>query len=339
MGILNIRKAEREGARLVIGIAGISGSGKTYSALQVAWGLAKYDSSKVGFLDTENRRGSLYADALKDAQGNVHQFLIADLDAPFSPDRYRQAILEFQEAGVEVLVIDSVTHEWEGQGGCHDIAKPVGSNLKVAKWNDAKGAHKSFMNAMLQCDMHIIPTIRARQKVELKKGEGGKVEYIPLGVLPIQEENFMFEMTASLMMWNEGKEQEVLKCPQELRHILGRQEGYLTAEDGKALRDWVDGAKQQDKEVERARNMLRTTCEQGMAALQEAWASLPAKTRKAIGPKGCPEDLKASAQAFDDQRKEASAGGKDLADLNNSILGNGAQGEDEGTGNNGQQDA
>lgn len=339
MGILNIRQAEREGVRLVIGISGISGSGKTYTALQLAWGLANYDSSKVGFLDTENRRGSLYADALKDKDGNVHKFLIADLDAPFSPARYKQALLEFQAAGVEVLVVDSVTHEWEGQGGCHDIAKPPGSNLKVAKWNDAKGEHKSFMGTLLQCDMHIIPTIRARQKVELKKGADGKTEYVPLGVLPIQEENFMFEMTASMMMWNEGKEQEVLKCPAELRHILGRQQGYITAADGKALRDWVDGAKQLNPEVERARNMLRTTCEQGLDALQEAWKALPGDIKKAINPKGCPDDLKASAKAFDEQRAAGAPGGQDLADLNASVLGNGAQAAEEGTGTDGQQAA
>lgn len=339
MGILNIRQAEREGARLVIGISGISGSGKTYTALQLAWGLANYDSSKVGFLDTENRRGSLYADALKDKDGKVHKFLIADLDAPFSPARYKQAILEFQAAGVEVLVIDSVTHEWEGQGGCHEIAKPPGSNLKVARWNDAKAEHKSFIGALLQCDMHIITTIRARQKVELKKGADGKTEYVPLGVLPIQEENFMFEMTASMMMWNEGKEQEVLKCPAELRGILGRQVGYITAADGKALRDWVDGAKQLNPEVERARNYLRTTCEQGLAALQEAWKALPGDIRKSINPKGCPDDLKASAQAFDEQRASGAPGGQDLADLNDSVLGNGAQATEEGTGTDGQQAA
>ena len=298
MSVIQIREAQREGARLVVGIAGISGSGKTYTALLLAWGLANYNSKKIGFLDTENRRGSLYADALKDEHGNVHRFLIADLEPPFSPERYKKAILEFQAAGVEVLVIDSTTHEWEGQGGCEDIANV---NPRMKDWKTAKGEHKSYMNTMLQCNMHIIASVRAREKVSIEKVEG-KTVVTSLGVLPVCEKNFMFEMTASLMMWNEGRAQEVLKCPEDLRPILGREKGYITAADGKALRDWVDGAKHLDAKVEQARNTLRTTTEQGLAALQAAWAALPAKIKKAIGPHGCPEDLKQSAIAFDKQR-------------------------------------
>ena len=78
MGILNIRPAVRGGSKVILGIAGPSGSGKTYTALQIARGMVS-DSSKIGFLDTENKRGSLYADILDG------KFMIADLYAPFSP--------------------------------------------------------------------------------------------------------------------------------------------------------------------------------------------------------------------------------------------------------------
>ena len=315
MGILNIRPAVREGSRLVLGIAGISGSGKTRTALEIGYGLANYDAKKLGFLDTENRRGSLYADALKNAKGEVQPFLIADLDAPFSPARYKQAILEFQAAGVEVLVIDSISHEWEGQGGCHEIASPPGANLKIKKWNDAKEQHKSMMNALLQCDMHIIVCVRARDKVELNTA-AGKVEYIKLGVLPIQEPNFMFEMTASMMMWDSGKAQETLKAHEDLLPHLGRGKGFITAADGKAVRDWVDGAKKLNPEIERARNMLRTTTEQGLAALSTAWRGLPADIKRVLGPAGCPVELKASAEEFDKQRAAAKVTDEGLADLN-----------------------
>ena len=79
MSVINIRKAKREGARLVIGIAGISGSGKTRTALELAYGLANHDASKIGFLDTENKRGSLYSDVLRNGQGVVQEFYIGDL--------------------------------------------------------------------------------------------------------------------------------------------------------------------------------------------------------------------------------------------------------------------
>lgn len=322
MSIINIREAEREGARLVVGLGGISGGGKTATALLLAWGLANYNSKKVGLLDTENKRGSLYADILKDDKGNVHKFLIGDLYAPFSPERYKQAILEFQKAGVEVLVIDSVSHEWEGVGGCEEIA--TAGNPRVPRWNEAKMQHKSFMNTLLQSDMHVIVCMRAREKVKLGKDAQGKTVFEPQGVLPIQEKNFTFELTASLMMWNEGKEQQVIKCPSELRHILGREQGYITPEDGKALRDWVDGAKQLDAELESARNNLRTVTERGLAALQEAWGKLTKPMRKKLGEDFLNE-LKASATEYDKQRQNIADGGADVADLNDQVLGNGAQ--------------
>lgn len=327
MSILNIRKAERAGARLVLGIAGVSGSGKTYTALQIAWGLAKGDASKVGFIDTENRRGSLYADILKRKDGTVDQFLIGDLDAPHSPQRYIDAIHEFQRAGVEVLVIDSVTHEWEGVGGCEEIANPPGVNLKVARWNEAKAEHKRFMNALLQCDMHVIVCIRAREKTKVHKVDG-KTTFEPLGVLPVQEKNFMFEMTASLMMWDGGKQREVMKCPDDLVPIFGQaggfHEGFLAAKHGLQLRDWIDGGKPMDAGLESARNVLRSATEGGLQSLKKAWDALPAETRKAMGGKP-PADIHAAAMAFDKQRAQAQPGGEQLSDLNSQVLGNGAQ--------------
>lgn len=261
MGILNIRQAQRAGARLVIGIAGISGSGKTFSALQLAWGLDNGDASKVGLLDTENRRGSLYADILKDKKGKVNPFLIGDLDAPFSPERYIDAILEFQAAGVEVLVIDSVSHEWNGLGGVLDIVD--GHQKAIHGWKDGKPRHKKFMNVLLQSDMHIIVCIRAAQKTDWKDPKNPK----SLGIMPVQQEEFMFEMTASMMMWDGGKAREVMKCPAELVPIFGEngsmQEGYLTARNGLALRKWVEGGEPIDNRAEHARNTLRSVSERG----------------------------------------------------------------------------
>ena len=316
MSVINIRKAEREGARLVLGIAGISGSGKTYTALQLAYGLANFDASKVGFLDTENRRGSLYANALKDANGTVQQFWIGDLYAPFSPQRYIDAILEFQRMGVEVLVIDSVTHEWEGQGGCEEIAHA--GNPRMPDWKRAKAEHKRFMNTMLQSDMHVIACIRAREKVKVER-VNGKSEVIPIGIQPVTEKNFMFEMTASLMMWAEGKQQQVMKCPAELRDILGREQGYISAADGKALRAWVDGANQLDPAVEAARNILQSATGEGMAALEAAWKNTSVDIRKKLGADFL-HNLKSAAQEFDAMRSRDSS--RTVENLNQSVLGN-----------------
>lgn len=299
MSILNIREAVREGARLVIGISGVSGSGKTYTALQMAWGLAKGNSKKVGLLDTENKRGSLYADCLVGKDGKSNPFLIGDLYAPFSPQRYSAAIKEFQQAGVEVLVVDSASHEWEGEGGCEDIADDGG---KVANWKKAKREHKRFMSTLLTCNMHIIVCNRAREKTSFKDPKAPT----SLGLQPICEKNFMFEMTASLMIHDQGTRREILKCPADLQGILAKPDGYLGAPEGLALRRWVDGAKQLDPDVERARNTILSHASEGLESVNAIWETLTAKIKKALGQQFI-DMARASAEEFDRQAAERNA--------------------------------
>lgn len=329
MAVINIRKAKRKAARLVIGLAGLSGGGKTRTALEFAYGLAGYDLNKVALLDAENKRGSLYADIFTDhpTHPTSEEFWVGDLEPPFSPQRYVDAIKEFQAAGVEVLVIDSASHEWEGTGGCEQLADD--NKIKgQPNWGLAKKEHKRFINACLQSDMHIIMCFRAREKVRYEKDGQGKQTVVPLGIQPVTEKNVMFEMTASLMVFDSGKYREVLKCPEALLPMLAHQQQYISAADGFAVRQWVEGGDQLDREVEAARAALLTTTEQGMDALAKAWGALPAKMKKALSPdgKGCPDDLKRSAVAFDEMRvKQAAPEPEDVAELNDQLLGNPAQ--------------
>jgi hypothetical protein len=300
MSFLKIENASREGAKTVTAFAGVSGSGKTYSAILYAFGLAKRNAGKVGFLDTENRRGRLYSDILP----GKAQFLIADMGAPFSPARYGEAIKQFEAAGVDVLVIDSVTHEWEGIGGCDDIANDGIAPGKPGRWNKAKREHKRFMDVLLQSSMHIVVCVRAREKTKIDRDSQGKAIFVPQGIQPVQEKNFMFEMTASLMMDQCGKHQDVMKCPAALLLHLGRGNNYIEIEDGEAVRAWIDGGKPINKDLERCRAMLANTCEQGMKALEAAWKSITPQARAALA-----DDLavlKASASGYDEQRQIAS---------------------------------
>lgn len=333
MGILNIQKSRREGARLLLFLAGVSGGGKTYTALQLAYGLAKGNGEKVGFLDTESGRGRLYADELP------NPFLYAELAPPFSPSRYVQAIEEFAKAGVDVLVIDSGSHEFEGIGGIQDIAEA--GNPKLPNWNKAKGEHKKFMSALLASPMHIILCLRAREKAKPEKQfvDGReKTVYVDLGLQPITEKNVMFEATVSLMLHDQGRRQDVIKCPAALAEIMGRGDGYLTMDDGAALRAWVDGAAQLDPKVEHAKGLLKLAAEQGMAALQTAWLELPKGIQRAIGgTKGCPDTYKESARAFDKAREDAKSGGGEvtsgvLAGINAAVAAGAGQDPEPGPG-------
>lgn len=287
-----VRKAERQGARLLIQLSGVSGSGKTYTALQLAYGLANQDASKVVLIDTENRRGSLYADSLP----GKAQFSIIDFYAPFSPARYIEAIDAACQAGAEVIVIDSVTHEWESEGGCEWIA----NQTRFPDWKRAKAEHKRFMTYMLQSPAHIIACTRARDKVDFSDPKNPR----PLGIQPIQEKNFSFEATVSLMMHEQGWRRDVLKCPAELQPVLGIAEGYIGVDQGLDLRQWVDGGIKVDPKIEHHRGQLLNVCEQGLAALASAWEATPAGIRKKLG-ESFKEQLKASARAYDDARQQA----------------------------------
>ena len=113
----------------------------------------------------------------------------------------------------------------------------------------------------------------------------------------------MFEMTASLLMQDAGRSQTVLKCPDELRAILGRGADYLTVNDGLNLRQWVDGGSKVDSAVEKVRSSLQMVTESGLTALEAAWTATPAKIRGALG-RDFLGTLKTSAIAYDEQRNQ-----------------------------------
>ena len=339
MAVLQIVEAKKDSARLVIGLSGISGEGKTYSALMLAYGMVNYDPSKIGFIDVENRRGRLYANIFKKHPTHPSDvpFLIADLEPPHSPARYAQAIKEFSEYNknqIEVLIIDSVTHEYEGTGGVQEIAEinALGNGIKKrTNWALAKKEHKGFMNTLLQSNPHIIACVRAREKgkeIEQSNGNGGtKKVWVSEGVQPVQEKNFMFEMTASLMMWDKGKAQAVHKCPEELLPILGRESGYITSEDGLALRRWLeDGGDPIDQKIEAMRNALKNETEQGEAHYLECWNKLKAGTRKAVG-KEFHETMLEAARGYDKAAElrgldgDGDTSGSDTANAVNTMIG------------------
>jgi hypothetical protein len=301
-----IKEAKRLGARLLIQLSGVSGSGKTYTALQLAYGLTGGDSSKIIGIDTENRRMSLYSDCLP----NKSPFRSLDFFAPFSPARYIEAIKACCDAGAEVIVIDSVSHEWESEGGCEWIAN--NSSGRLADWKTAKREHKRFMTFMLQCPAHIIACTRAREKTDFSDTKNP----VSLGIQPIQEKNFSFEATVSLLMHEQGKSQDVLKCPAELQKILGRGRGYITAEDGTALRHWVDGGGVVDQEVERARGLFLNAAEQGVEALRKTYQEVSQLIRDTLG-QSFMDSVVASAQAFDEGRAQVTD--PSINDLNRQI--------------------
>lgn len=285
---------------MLMSISSVSGGGKTFSALLVAAGLAG-PNGRVGFIDTENGRGSMYADSPSIVKAYPNGYDIAQLDPPFAPANYISAITAAEKAGMTVLVIDSTTHEWEGIGGCTDIAasNKIGAN---DNWGMAKREHKKFVNHCLSSPMHIIFCIRARDKVKVvdvvKQGRK-TIEYVSIGIQPITEKNFVFEMLVSLQLEEITHHATPIKVPEPLAHlcIAGK---LLTKEDGEKIRLWNDGGRAVDPN-EQLLKRANTAAEDGMEAYERFFKALTLEQRKAIPH----AKLKSTAEAADRDRPPA----------------------------------
>jgi AAA domain len=272
---MEIKKAIRHSVNMIMSISGVSGSGKTYTGLLLAAGLAG-PGGKVGFLDTENGRGCMYADSPGIMAALPQGYDTIELSAPFHPLRYIEAIDEFERAGHNVLVIDSGSHAWEGSGGCTDIAEK-----DKGRWNGAKLANKRLVSRLLNSPMHIVVCLRAREKSKIiPAANGKKEEVISLGILPVSEKNFPYEMLLSFFVEEKTHLATQVKCPEPLLSLFPAPK-LLTKEDGERIREWNDGAPQMNP-MEKVFRRARDAAEGGLKAYMDLFGSLTPAQKKAL---------------------------------------------------------
>ncbi|HZH00068.1 MAG TPA: AAA family ATPase [Flavisolibacter sp.] len=186
---MELRKATRKKAKIRLGLSAVSGAGKTYSAILIAKGLTG-DLSKVAVIDTENGSADLYA--------HLGDFNVLPLTAPFTPERYIDAIRACEKAGMEVIIIDSISHEWDGKGGCLEIVESLGG--KYQDWAKVTPRHQSFIEAIIHSPSHIITTVRRKQDYEMTKDNNGRIKVEKGGLREITREGFEYELTINLEM-------------------------------------------------------------------------------------------------------------------------------------------
>ncbi len=218
------KKAERKQARLRLALSGPSGSGKTYSALQMAKGLG----SKIAVIDTEHGSASLYAD--------IADFDVMELHAPYSPERYIEAIQSAERAGYEVLIIDSYSHEWNGAGGCLEINDLIADTKcrgnTWAAWKETTPRHRRLTDKILTSSLHIICTMRS--KTETIQGEGKKI--LKLGMKSEQRDGSEYEFTVVLDISHEG---HVAVASKDRTNLFSSPE-VITEATGRKLLDWLN---------------------------------------------------------------------------------------------------
>lgn len=265
MTTFEIKKATRKAIPAIICLYGKSGGGKTYSALKLAKGLG----GNICVIDTENGRASHYADEF--------DFDVIDFNPPFSPARYIEAIKTAQDAGYKAIIIDSISHEWEGTGGCLEMAEEgkstSGKSLSgLNKWAKPKMEHRKMMNMLLQSKSHII--FCARAKDDLKQIRiNGKEEIINNGLKPIQEINFPFEMLVTLKMEDKGKV-KIEKCIKGLENSLVI-DNFINENHGRIIANWIDKGESVDLELKRLEAEAREEAMKGVNVITNWFKSLP----------------------------------------------------------------
>lgn len=263
---LSFAPATKAKAKARIGFAGVSGSGKTYTALEWATVLADGDGSQIGLIDTERDSASLYADNFA--------FQTLPMSRPYHPDRLIEAMRIAEEAGIEVLVIDSLSHFWNGAGGILEIVDAAkskfGGNSHMA-WAVGTPLQQKLVDALLAYPGHVIVTMRTKSEWLEGQDSRGKKTMQKIGTTPQQRDGIEYEFTLMLDVDLEHRSMVgKTRCSDIAGHVYGPSDA---ADAAKAFKAWLESG------VEIARQDL-TPAEQ--AEVMERIAALPAAAKNAM---------------------------------------------------------
>lgn len=245
---MTFRVANKANVRVVLSLVGESQCGKTYSALRVALGMTDGLPEKIFVIDSEGR-ADLYCDIFGSYNvANVAENNEAQGRPKYHPMGYIELIKEAQKAGAGVIIIDSMSHAWESEGGCLWLAdnqfyhsgKPM---VGMDKWKQPKLLWKTLIQTILDCGNNVILTFKAQRQFELDEdGKPMKDEVLKI----IRENKAPFDLTAEILLDADTRTPaEYLKMPDGLEYLfpLGV---YLTEQTGKGIIEW---RKARSKEV------------------------------------------------------------------------------------------
>jgi hypothetical protein len=260
---MKIEKAIRKSLPAHICLYGESSSGKTFTALKLAHGLIN-QGERVCVIDTENHRASHY-----DVD---FDFDVINLEAPFSPEKFIEAINIIQNGGYKAIIIDSISHEWDSIGGVIHTAENSKDKGLLA-WGPAKKAHKKLMDCILSSKAHVICCAKAKDKLKQVKNDQGKSEIIPKGFLPIQEATFMYDMLLNIKMVKNG-EFKIMKCPKNLDLKINEKTKYLDESHGKRIAEWIKQGQSLDMDFLKLQKEARLVAMEGEKTFKDWFAKL-----------------------------------------------------------------
>lgn len=226
---MQFNKAERKKSRLRLALCGVSGSGKTMSALMVAKGLG----GKTAVIDTENGSASLYSDRF--------DFDVLELEAPYSPERFIEAINAAENAGYDTVVIDSMSHEWVGSGGCLEINDLLGKTKfkgnSFGAWGETGSRHIKFLEKIVTSKIHIIATVRMKNE-HVQDGKTKKVHKV--GIKYEMREDFEYEFTS---VFNIDRDGHYAISSKDRTGIFSDEPFIITPATGEQFDNWLNSGK------------------------------------------------------------------------------------------------
>jgi hypothetical protein len=232
------RKAVRQAAKLRMAITGPAGSGKTASALLVAHGLCG-DWEKIGLIDTEHSSGELYVNQ-KIGETTIGQYNVMVLEPPFHPQKYIEALKMAEEAGLEVVILDSLSHAWAGSGGILDIHLTATQAQKhpnsFTAWREVTPIQEKLIESILQSRIHVIATMRSKMSYILAE-DGGKQAPKKVGLAPIQRDSTEYEFTVVMDLSID----HVATVTKDRTNLFGSENFKPTVETGQRLLTWLKG--------------------------------------------------------------------------------------------------
>lgn len=241
------KKAERKKAFLKIALTGVSGSGKTYSALQLAQGLG----GKIAMIDTENGSGELYS--------SLCDYDVAPMEAPFSPQKYIDYIHEAEQAGYNVLIIDSLSHAWTGEGGVIEMVDKAAAASRSGNsfnaWRNVTPEQNKMVNAILQAKMDVIVCMRSKQSYEIVENERGKKIPVKIGLAPVQRDGLEYEFT---VMFDIAVEKHIAVASKDRTGLFAGFADVITPDVGKTIRQWSDSG--EDVQIDRYCTVTKEQC-------------------------------------------------------------------------------
>lgn len=221
---MELRRSERKQAKIKLALQSSAGSGKTYSSLLLAKGLTNGDFSKVVIIDTESGSADLYA--------HLGNYNVLNLEPPYTPEKYIEAIDICLKANMEVIILDSISHCWDELLDFH--SKLPGNTF--TSWNKVTPRQKSFVNKILQSPAHFIATMRTKQDYVLNQKNG---KYVPekVGLKAIQRDDISFEFT---LLFDININHFAVASKDRTNLFNGKPEFMINTSTGKKIRLWCD---------------------------------------------------------------------------------------------------